>query len=245
MIKKTPMAIRITLFLLLSVITCFTSFAQAHSKEILLEGKWRMDGWTYMSFVGRGLDAEERQHLTEGISDLIMEFSTDSLFSTNKPAVFGANNVKYEFQDSRYLIYNEFVDVFVVHNQHVFYIHSNLIFKLVKIEDAPHAHICLAEDELLTSDLSGRNENVISENDFYSLRELDVLPRLKEYEDYPCDALCLKRFFTAKILANIDYAKLEYNDIMFNINFVINKDGNFNAFDIRKCTISGMKRVGK
>ncbi|MBL3656922.1 hypothetical protein [Fulvivirga sediminis] len=171
------------LFIIIAIISIagFTCFGQTPAQSNLLEGKWRIDGWTYMSFVGRGLDKSERQHLSEGVNGLMMEFSSDHIFSTNKPEVFGFSDVKYDLEESKYLVCDNYVGEFVIHDHNVFYIHSNLIFKLEKVEDVPNAKIHLGVNEIHSQNVPELTDNkMIPENDTYLLRELDVLPILKE-----------------------------------------------------------------
>lgn len=213
----------------------FSSIAQEHKKETLLEGKWRIMDWTYVSNVGRGLDKKEKGFLSQGLKDLIMDFSTDSIFTTNRPEVFGSNNVKYELVDSKYLILNDYVSIFILKNQKRFLIRSNIIFEIKKIENYQNSKIILDDNTNPISDLPEllETESIPMEETF-TLRELDTLPKLKSPDDFDCDRYCLKNIFNNELLLNFDYSKLKHNDIMFIIDFVVDKKGSLNSFDIKE-----------
>ena len=54
------MNFKTSLVILLNLSLTFSCLAQDNA-PITLEGKWKVVDWTYMSFVGRGLDGKEKQ----------------------------------------------------------------------------------------------------------------------------------------------------------------------------------------
>lgn len=219
------------LFFFVTVLSC-----KAQEKEIFLEGKWKVVDWAYVSNVARSLDKEEKSFLAQGLNGLTLDFTIDNIFSTNRPEVFGMNNEKYNLIDSKYLVCQDYLTgYFVLKNGNVFFVKSNLIFKLEKEKNYKNSKNVLEKNKTSAIDNTevSLSNSIITEGT-YDIEELEIMPRLKSSPGMNLDEMYITDLLTDNILHNIDFSLLTYNDVCYIVDCVIDKEGDLNVIDVKE-----------
>ncbi len=209
------------------IISCSTE-----KNDVTLEGKWKVVDWTYISYVGRSLDEDEKKEMNESLIGLILDFKLDQTFSSSNPDMFKSlENKPFKVEKyNRILIENQNF-LFLIRDNQCFLFFSNIVFEIKKIENYSGSKIRLEKltDEHLTSDDVSNKEDKTS-NTTYQVSDLDESPKLKMAEDCLID--CLYNSFNENIKYYIDFSKVE-KDISYFISFIINKSGNITNIKVK------------
>ncbi len=223
------------LFLLLFNIVFTTSCLAKGEGNITLEGKWKVIDCTYSSFVGRGLDKDEIEGMSQSFIDLIFDFGINQIFTSNKPNDLSfLENKKFSVNRFNEITIGNHAYFYLTKNDKVFLFFNNIILQIEKVENYTGSKIILKEipaDNSHVSEVLNRKEKNYKK--VYLIEELDIPPKFEGIQfDDNCLIDCLYTSFNKTMMYYIDYSKLD-NDVSFFITFVINKTGKICNFKIK------------
>ncbi|RLK02524.1 hypothetical protein [Tenacibaculum discolor] len=227
------MNFKTSLVILLNLSLTFSCLAQDNA-PITLEGKWKVVDWTYMSFVGRGLDGKEKQEIDKTVSDLVLDFKLNQTFSSNKPAFQFLENQKFFVNNfSEVVINNQYYPIFIKNNT-CYFLLSNIMLQIKKTENYKNSKINIEKFPSKYNEIeeSFKKEKKIS-GEVYSINDLDKPPKFKTVEfDENCLIDCLLNSFNSNMKYYIDFSKVE-KDTSYFIEFTVDNTGNIYNIHIK------------
>lgn len=213
--KKAIVTVIINLFII-SLFGC----NNMENRNKTLEGKWRVTDWTYINY---SIDKEDISRTNKKYENLILDFSTEGIFKTNKPTIFkDFQNTNYESYGYKVIINNYLM--FLVEKNGKFFISimKNLVLEIEKIEDYDDSKfLILAKhmDKNYAEKVLKQPEKTFEKVYDYNHKALDKYPNLDGLEYENCYD-CIRNILREDICSFIDYSKLK-KDITYFIDFIV------------------------